>query len=135
MSSVSLSSIALAHWYIALAAANGLVAVGLGAFGAHGLRARLSEPMLNAWQTAVQYHFYHVFALLVVALLLQQWGKSTCLSASGGAFLLGLLLFCGSLYGLALGGPRWLGPITPLGGVCFMVGWLLLFCAVFVHKN
>lgn len=134
MSSASFPNVVLAHWYIALAAVNGLLAVALGAFGAHGLRARLSEPLLNAWQTAVQYHFYHVFALLVVGLLLQSWGKSIWLSTSGAAFFLGILLFCGSLYALALGGPRWLGPITPLGGLSFMVGWLLLFCAA-VAKN
>lgn len=127
-------ALTLTQWYIALAAANGLVAVALGAFGAHGLRDKLTESLFNAWQTAVQYHFYHVLALLLVAILLQQWGKSVCLSASGAAFLLGMLLFCGSLYGLALGGPRWLGPVTPLGGLSFMLGWLLLFCAVFT-KN
>lgn len=111
--------------FLALASAMGLLAVGLGAFGAHALKSRLSDDMLAVWQTAVQYHFYHTLALLAVAILLRQF-STFWLNIGGYAFIAGLALFCGSLYWLALGGPRWLGPITPLGGLCFMLGWIFI---------
>ncbi len=116
--------------FLSLAALNGFIAVALGAFGAHGLRDRLTEHLLSAWQTAVQYHFYHTLALLAVALLLPRFQFSRLLIASGWLFVAGILLFSGSLYGLALGGPKILGPVTPLGGLCFLLGWLVLFIAV-----
>lgn len=120
----------IAKLFLAVAAANGLLAVALGAFGAHGLKERLSAPMLSAYETAVQYHFYHTLALFGVAILIQRLGEKTLLLSSGYLFVAGMLLFSGSLYLLALGGPRWLGPITPLGGLAFMTAWLLLFIAV-----
>ncbi len=116
----------MARMFVALAAVSGLLAVVLGAFGAHGLKGKLPEAMLNAYSTGVQYHFYHTLALLLVALLLQRL-TSAWLLWSGWLFVAGLLLFSGSLYALALGGPRWLGPVTPIGGLCFMAGWLCLF--------
>lgn len=116
----------LSKTYFVACAFSGFTAVALGAFGSHGLKSKLSETSLGVWQTAVQYHFYHTLALLAVAILLQRTVANTWLSASGGLMLAGVLLFCGSLYWLALGGPRWLGPITPLGGLCFMLGWLCL---------
>ncbi len=119
----------VAKWFFVLSAFNGLLAVALGAFGAHALKAKLTAAMLGVWQTAVQYQFYHLLALLLVALLLHQGWRSVWLVASGWAFVAGLVLFCGSLYLLALGGPRWLGPITPLGGLTFMIGWLCLLVA------
>lgn len=112
--------------FLLIAALNGFLAVALGAFGSHGLKGRLTEHMLGVWQTSVQYHFYHVFALLVVALLWQKSPASSWLQASGWGFVVGTVLFCGSLYWLALGGPKWLGPITPLGGLSFMVAWVCL---------
>jgi len=115
---------------MAFASLSGLLAVTLGAFGAHGLKGKLSAELFSAFQTAVQYHFYHTLALLVVGLLLLRFPAERWLLGSGACFVLGLLLFCGSLYALALGGPRWLGPITPLGGLCFMLGWGALFTAV-----
>lgn len=118
-----------AKLFLVVAALNGFVAVALGAFGAHGLKGKLSTSLLSAFETAVQYHFYHTLALLGLGLLMQRWGEKALLVASGYAFVLGLLLFCGSLYVLALGGPRWLGPITPIGGVAFLAGWLLFFVA------
>ncbi|MGQ9426913.1 DUF423 domain-containing protein [Gilvimarinus sp. F26214L] len=118
-----------AKLFLIVAALNGFVAVALGAFGAHGLKGKLSTSLLSAFETAVQYHFYHTLALLGLGLLMQRWGEKALLVASGYAFVLGLLLFCGSLYVLALGGPRWLGPITPIGGVAFLAGWLLFFVA------
>ena len=99
----------------------------LGAFAAHGLKARLDPAALSTFQTAVTYQFFHSLALCVLALWLRQLDRQTAFGESGGiagiAFLLGILLFSGSLYGLSLGAPRWLGPVTPLGGVAFMVGW------------
>lgn len=115
--------------FISIAAANGLLAVALGAFGAHGLRDKLTPSLLSAYQTAVQYHFYHTLALFGVGLLMLHWQQRPLITASGFSFMVGMLFFCGSLYWLALGGPRWLGPVTPLGGLAFLVGWCLLFIA------
>lgn len=115
--------------FLICAALSGFLAVALGAFAAHGLRGRLDAAMLNAFQTGVHYQFYHALALLAVALLLQQFPQLRSLYASGVAFVVGILLFSGSLYWLALGGPRWLGPVTPLGGLSFLFGWLMLLLA------
>ena len=123
----------MSQFFLLFSAANGFLAVSLGAFGAHGLKKILSEASLTTWQTAVQYHFYHTLALLGVALLLRTH-HSTLLHYSGYGFCAGLILFSGSLYGLALGGPKWLGPITPLGGLFFMIGWGLLFAATLAQK-
>lgn len=111
------------------AALSGLTAVALGAFGAHGLKARLGVDMLAVYQTGVQYHFYHTLALLAVALLSLQAPQQALLKWSGGLFIAGILIFSGSLYLLALSGVRWLGAITPIGGVAFIGGWLLLAIA------
>lgn len=122
----------LSKLYLLIAALSGFTAVALGAFGSHGLKARLSEASLAVWQTAVQYQFYHTLALLAVALLMHRGLSNSWLIASGGLLLVGLLLFCGSLYWLALSGPRWLGPITPLGGLAFMCAWLCI--AIYAFK-
>lgn len=114
------------NFFLLLAAVNGFLAVALGAFGSHGLKSRLSEQYLGVWQTGVQYHFYHALVLCAVAILWQRSAGNSWLNASGYLFGVGIVLFCGSLYWLALGGPRWLGPMTPLGGLCFLLGWLCL---------
>lgn len=120
-----------AKWFLIWAAFNGFAAVALGAFGAHGLKGKLSQPLLSAYETAVQYHFYHVLALLFVALLINiRRPDSVLLTLSAWGFAVGIVLFSGSLYGLALGGPRWLGPVTPVGGLCFLAGWFMLFIGV-----
>ncbi|GAB1269693.1 DUF423 domain-containing protein [Aurantivibrio infirmus] len=116
--------------FLAIAASSGFIAVVLGAFGAHGLRNKLDQSLMSAYETGIQYHFYHTFAILAVALLIREFGEKVLLLLSGYAFLIGILLFCGSLYGLALGGPRWLGPITPLGGLAFLTAWILMLVAV-----
>ena len=108
------------------AALNGALAVILGAFGAHALKQSLSIAQLATWQTAVQYHFIHVLALLALSLCIQRLNATRISTISGIAFIVGIIFFCGSLYGLALGGPKWLGPITPLGGLAFIIGWLAL---------
>lgn len=113
--------------FLCISAINGFLAVALGAFGAHGLKGKLAENLFSAYETGVQYHFYHTLALLGVALLMQRFQESTALLVSGWLFIGGILLFSGSLYGLALGGSKILGPITPIGGVCFLAGWVALF--------
>ena len=103
-----------------------LVAVMAGAFGAHGLRNLVSERGLEVFQTAVTYQMYHSIALVLLALLAAQGLSRKLLAWSAGFFLAGILLFSGSLYLLVLTDIRWICPITPLGGLCFMVGWALL---------
>lgn len=120
-----------AQVWLAAGAIAGALGVILGAFGAHALRGRLSETAIATWQTAVAYQFTHALALLAVGILLRQGGASArALLVAGAAFCLGTVLFSGSLYGLALGGPRWLGPVTPLGGAAFIAGWVALLVAV-----
>ncbi len=110
--------------FLILGALAMALAVMLGAFGAHGLKARVSADALSAWQTGVQYHMIHALALLMVALLMAQFPAMPGLHWIGGLFLAGILLFSGSLYLLVLTGWRFLGPITPIGGVAFSLGWL-----------
>ncbi|MBO6752173.1 MULTISPECIES: DUF423 domain-containing protein [Spongiibacter] len=109
-----------------LAGISGFLAVALGAFGAHGLKQRLSADMMAVYETAVQYHFYHTLALLLVAVMLQQGGQSAALRASVWLFGLGIVVFSGSLYALAISGVKILGAITPIGGVLFLIGWACL---------
>lgn len=116
--------------FLLLAAISGFLAVGLGAFGAHGLKTKLTPDLLAVYRTAVEYQFYHTLALLAVGLLLLHWPQNTWLKGSGWAFVAGMLIFSGSLYLLALTGTRWLGAITPIGGAAFLAGWLLLALAV-----
>lgn len=119
---------------IAIAALLGAAAVLLGAFGAHALRDTLDERALAIWRTAVEYQFWHVLAALAVALLARD-GASTCLRIAAVAFVAGIVLFCGSLYSLALGGPRIVDVITPLGGIAFVVGWIALAVHAWTHRQ
>lgn len=111
----------------------GATGVALGAFGAHGLReALLARGMTNAWESAARYHLLHSVALLALGATLSQAKPAFSirwLSWTARCWIFGVILFSGSLYGLALGGPRWLGPITPIGGLAFMAGWLCVFVA------
>jgi uncharacterized membrane protein YgdD (TMEM256/DUF423 family) len=100
----------------------GASAVVLGALGAHALRAELSPQMLDVWHTAVQFQFWHALALLACALMRRT--HATHLAAV--LFVLGIVLFCGSLYALALGAPHGVGLVTPLGGLAFIAGWIAL---------
>lgn len=111
-----------ARLFLMIAALYGLLAVALGAFGAHGLRSRLTGEMMAVYRTAVECHFYHALALLAVAILAMRI-SSGWLTVAGSSFAVGVLLFSGSLYLLALTGTRWLGAITPLGGLLFLIGW------------
>jgi len=118
--------------FITLAAVSGCLSVGLGAFAAHALRDRLSADALQVFQTGVTYQMYHALALLGVGILLARFSAdgSAWLSAAGWLFVVGSVLFSGSLYLLALTGTTWLGAITPLGGVAFLAGWLALAIGV-----
>lgn len=122
----------MARNWIAIAALLGFLGVGAGAFGAHGLRGRLSADSLAVYEVAVRYQMYHALGLFGLAWVSMQF-PSRMLSAAKVLMLVGTILFCGSLYGLSLTEPeggsslrRWLGPVTPLGGVFLMGGWLLL---------
>jgi uncharacterized membrane protein YgdD (TMEM256/DUF423 family) len=117
--------------FLLVASLLGFVGVAAGAFGAHGLRGRLTPDMLGVFETAVRYQMYHVFAVLVVAAAIGRLGDARLLSLAGWFFVAGIVLFSGSLYGLALSGVSTLGAITPLGGLAFLVGWacLALFAA------
>ncbi len=114
---------------------SGGLGVALGAFGAHGLRGRVEERLLETFQTAVQYQMIHTLALLIVAIMMLQSGRNLTLDIAAGAFVVGILLFSGSLYGLVLTDMRWLGPVTPLGGLCFIVGWAALVAAGLQQLN
>lgn len=111
-----------------LAALSGFLAVAAGAFGAHALKARLTADQLQVWETAARYQMYHVAPLFVVAWLLSQ-GPCPWAMRAGWAFVVGTVLFSGSLYALALSGITRLGAITPLGGVAFLAGWAMLALA------
>ncbi|MDF1644829.1 MAG: DUF423 domain-containing protein [Pseudomonadales bacterium] len=102
------------------------IAVGLGAFGAHGLKTILTEAQLSTYQTAVEYQFYHALALLLVAIISFQFPAATALKWVGILFITGIVLFSGSLYLLVFTATKILGAVTPLGGLAFLAGWLLL---------
>lgn len=119
----------MAKLFITLASLSGLFAVGFGAFGAHALRNRLDEYSLGVFQTAVQYHFYHSLALLAVGVIALGQPQAVLLRSSGWLFVIGIIVFSGSLYLLSVSGLRWLGAITPLGGLAFIAGWACLAAA------
>ena len=101
-------------------------AVALGAFGAHALKAKLAPELMTVYQTAVQYHFWHALGLLAVGVLLLQRPESGALVVAAWLLIAGLILFCGSLYALALTGVRGLGAVAPVGGVAFLAAWAAL---------
>ena len=111
-------------WF-ALGSLAALVGVGLGAFGAHAVRGRLSPDALATFETGVRYQMYHALALLAVAYAVQRWGGALP-SWAGGLFVAGIVLFSGSLYALSLSGTRVLGAVTPFGGLAFLAGWACL---------
>jgi uncharacterized membrane protein YgdD (TMEM256/DUF423 family) len=111
---------------LVLAAALMFLAVALGAFGSHALKARLTPEMTGVWQTAVQYHAWHALALLATGLLLLHWPERAGFGLAGWLFVAGIVLFSGSLYAMALSGVRGLGAVTPFGGVAFLAGWATL---------
>lgn len=118
------------RFFFILGSISGAVAVMLGAFGAHTLRSSLSADLLNTFETGVRYQMYHALALLAIAFAISRYGPSDLLSAGGWLFIAGTILFSGSLYLLAATDTKWLGAITPIGGVSFIGGWLCLALGV-----
>jgi uncharacterized membrane protein YgdD (TMEM256/DUF423 family) len=118
--------------WIAAAAVLGTTAVVAGAFGAHGLQSRLSPDQLRAWNTAAEYQLIHSVVLLALGLFHAATGRSVGLPAV--LFAVGILLFSGSIYALVLTPQRWLGPVTPLGGLCLIGAWLCLLTLAFARK-
>jgi len=111
--------------FFGLGSASALIAVALGAFGAHGLRARIVPDMLATFEIGVRYQMYHALALLAVGAIAGRL-PTGAVSAAGWLFVAGTVIFSGSLYTLALTGQRWLGAVTPLGGLAFLAGWAVL---------
>lgn len=109
--------------FLLLGSLSGFTGVVLGAFAAHGLRGRLTDDLLNVFETGVRYQIYHALALLLVALAFSRWPRGE-FTAAGWCFVLGTVVFSGSLYALSLTGVRWLGAVTPIGGLAFLLGWL-----------
>jgi len=115
--------------FIFLGSINAFLSVALGAFGAHYLKQKLTPDKLEVFHTGVQYHMIHAIGLIAIAILSDKLGNSSLVNASGWAIFIGIVLFSGSLYALSLTGLKVFGPITPLGGVSFLVGWILLAIA------
>lgn len=122
----------MSQLFLAIASILGGLAVGIGAFAAHALKGSLSDRSLEIFETGTRYQMYHALALLLVALLLEREKFSPkFLGASGYAFILGILIFSGSLYALSLTGIKWLGAMAPIGGAAFIVGWSFLAISAF----
>lgn len=120
--------------FISLGAFNAFIAVAAGAFAAHGLKNSLSESYLATFRTAADYQFYHALGLIVIGILLGNEYKQSTL-VSGWIMLTGIILFSGSLYTLALTGAKWLGMITPVGGLCFLIAWLTIAISYLRHAH
>ncbi len=125
----------MAQIFLTIAAILGALSVATGAFGAHALRVQISDRALEIFETGVRYQMYHALALLLVGILLSRAEQiPPTLPFSGFAFIIGIVLFSGSLYALSLSGVKWLGAITPLGGAFFIIGWACLAIATFQYK-
>jgi uncharacterized membrane protein YgdD (TMEM256/DUF423 family) len=117
------------RFFFTVGSLTAFLAVGLGAFGAHALKDRLSPDMLTIFEVGVRYQMYHAFGLLAVAWATTRWPESH-LNAAGWAFIVGIVIFSGSLYLLSITGIRWLGAITPIGGLALLLGWAILVWSV-----
>lgn len=122
----------IAKLFLLIGSISGALAVMIGAFGAHGLKDKLCDQMLAIYKTGVEYHIYHTLALLGIGLLALHF-ESKLLTASGWSMVAGVVLFSGSLYALSISGVKILGAITPIGGLCFIAGWILLAAAILKH--
>jgi uncharacterized membrane protein YgdD (TMEM256/DUF423 family) len=120
--------------FFSLGCASAFLAVALGAFAAHGLKARLTPDLLAVFEVGVRYQMYHALALLAVAWATTQW-PGPAVMAGGWLFVAGTVIFSGSLYVLALTGARWLGAITPIGGLAFLAGWTCLAWAALSPRS
>ena len=120
--------------FLLLGSLNAFIGVALGAFGAHGLKSRTTPDLLAVWETAVLYHLIHALSLVLIGILCQLMPEAPLVRNAGWALFVGIILFSGSLYALVLTGSKPLGIITPLGGVAFLLGWLLLAIAAWQHS-
>ena len=118
--------------FLILGSINAATAVTMGAFGAHSLRTKMPEDMLSVFQTAVQYHFYHSLGLMIIGLMTIYFKPAKHLEIAGWIMFTGIILFSGSLYILSTTSARWLGIITPVGGIAFIISWI--FIAINVWK-
>ena len=112
--------------FLAIASMLGGISVVFGAFASHALKDRLSANSLSIWETGTKYQMYHALALMLVAILLSRFPDSILFAVAGYAFIIGTFVFSGSLYALTLTGIKWLGAITPIGGMAYIIGWLCL---------
>lgn len=117
--------------FISLGALNLMAAVILGAFGAHGLKARVTPEQLAWWHTGVNYHVWHALGIFGIGLLLLNQPALNAARSAGWLLQIGIVIFSGSLYAMTLGAPRWFGAITPIGGLAFIAGWAVLAWATF----
>ncbi|MER2263029.1 MAG: DUF423 domain-containing protein [Psychrobacillus sp.] len=124
-------------FFIIAGAINGFLSVALGAFGAHLLEGRVADKYLATWETAVQYQMFHALALVAIGILMSSklWGPVSQLNTAGYLILAGIVIFSGSLYVLSLTGIGILGAITPIGGVAFLIGWIMLIVAAVKYAN
>ena len=121
--------------FVVLGSLSALLGVGLGAFGAHGLKTKVTPEMLAVWQTGVLYHLAHALGLLLIGILCHLMPEAATARNAGWAILLGTVLFSGSLYLMVLTGIKPLGMITPFGGIAFLLGWLLLGIAAWQYPG
>lgn len=112
--------------FFIVAAVSAFISVAAGAFGAHGLKSRLTPEMLTVFEVGVRYQMYHSFGLFVVSWACERFPSSSTTTTSGWLFIAGIIIFSGSLYLLSITGLKWLGAITPIGGLAFLFGWIML---------
>ncbi len=128
-----------ARFYLLTGTAVSCLSVIFGAFGAHALKSIISREMMTVYDTAVQYQMFHALALLLLGVLMHGFVENQIQAKrfkfAGNLFFIGLLLFCGSLYGLAITGIKALGILTPFGGICFILGWLFLMSGLWNHSS
>ena len=117
------------RFFFLFGAVAAFIAVALGAFGAHSLKTKLSADMLNIFEIGVRYQMYHALGLIAVAWATTRWPEAN-LNAAGWAFIVGIVVFSGSLYLLSATDIRWLGAITPIGGLAFLIGWAILIWSI-----
>lgn len=122
------------EWIILSALLLGLASL-LGAFGSHALEARVAPERLDVWRVAVDYQFFHALGLFGIALLMQRWSDSRLLRWAAWLMLAGVLLFSGTIYLAVLGAPRWVNMLTPVGGLAFMLGWVLTAIAAWRQRS
>lgn len=122
--------------FLLLGSLNMVLAIALGAFGAHGLEGKVSERMIQNWQTGAHYHIIHALAIIVLGLIIAQYsGQSSLLTYAGWTLFAGVVFFSGSLYTMTLTGVKKLGMVTPIGGLLFIIGWILVAIFAVKHTN